>query len=77
VEVVVRLEEYPRMPLRGLRPGWWVYLVGDGIDCWVQVRGIVAARAGPWGMFCARDGRSWSLRIDPDRNVPASATRPD
>jgi hypothetical protein len=73
----VRSDEYPRLAVRQLRPDWWVYITGDGIDRWVQVRGIVPARAGPWGMFCARDGRSWSLRVDPDRRLPASPTHPD
>jgi hypothetical protein len=76
-EAAVRLDDHPRMPLRELRPDWWVYIAGDGIDRWVQVRGIVPARAGRWGMFCARDGRSWSPRVDPDRPLHSSATRPD
>ncbi len=73
----MKLDEYPQMPPRELRPDWWIYIADGGIDRWVQVRGLVPARAGPWGMFCARDGRSWSLRVDPDRRLPASATRPD
>ena len=76
-EVAAMAEEYPRIPVRRLRPDWWMYLAGGGIDRWVQIRGLVPARTGPWGLFCARDGQSWSVLVDPDRRLPASGTRPD
>ncbi len=43
------LDEYPKMPPRELRPDWWVHIAGQGIDRWVQVRGMVPANAGHWG----------------------------
>lgn len=47
------VDEYPRIPAREVRRDWWVYITGDGIDRWVQVRGVVPARVGGWGMFSA------------------------
>ena len=73
----MRPDEYPAMPPPQWSTNSWVYLAGKGIDRWVEVRGLVPAARGQWGLFCARDGDRWSVRVDPSEDLPTSLHRPD